>query len=332
MLFFIICATFALFPELVLSGAGNGLSLCLDVVIPSLLPFMLVSSCVIKSGFSKPLGAVLSKVITPLTGISSAGCVCFVTGLVGGYGAGARAVSESYREKLISKEESERLLAFCNNAGPLFVIGTVGIGFYSSKAIGIMLFLVQILTSVICARIFSGNSAGKALVRMEWNKYRKNKPSVGELVTKSAIESGSAIVTACVFVISFSALLEVLPFGQYSFFSGIMEVTRGCSEMAMRGGDSLPLTSACLAWGGFSVHLQANALTGGAFNMKNYYIGKTVSAFIAYFITKITGGDINILALTTLSFVSVMLVWNTVRYLLVLKQPRQPLFRQRRHS
>lgn len=332
MLFFLICASFALFPELVLSGAGNGLSLCLDVVIPSLLPFMLVSSCVIKSKFSRPLGAVLSKIITPLTGVSGAGCVCFVTGLVGGYGAGARAVSESYREKLISKEEAERLFSFCNNAGPLFVIGTVGVGFYSSKTIGIMLFCVQIITSVICARIFSGNYNGKTTVREEWNEYRKNKPRMGELITASAIESGSAIITACVFVISFCALLEVLPFGQYSIFSGIMEVTRGCSEMAMRGGDSLPLTSAFLAWGGFSVHLQANALTAGVFSMKRYYIGKTASALVAYGITKITGGDMNILALMTLSFVSAVLVWNTVRFLLFPKSSRQPLFRQRRHS
>ena len=332
MLFFLICASFALFPELVLLGAGNGLSLCLDVVIPSLLPFMLVSSCIIKSGFSKPLGALLSKIITPLTGISGAGCVCFITGLVGGYGAGARAVSESYREKLISKEEAEHLFSFCNNAGPLFIIGTVGVGFYSSKTIGIMLFFVQIITALICARFFSGNFGGKASVRDGWIEYRKNKPHAGELVTTSAIESGSAIITACVFVISFCALLEVLPFGQYSIFSGIMEVTRGCSEMAMRGGDSLALTSAFLAWGGFSVHLQANALTSGIFNMKRYYIGKIVASVIAYFITKITGGDMNILALMTLSFISVMLMWNTVIRLVFPKSFRQPLFRQRRHS
>lgn len=332
MLFFLICAAFALFPELVLSGAGNGLSLCLDVVIPSLLPFMLVSSCLIKSGFSRPLGALLSKIITPITGISTPGCVCFVTGLVGGYGAGARAISESYREKLVSKEEAERLLAFCNNAGPLFVIGTVGVGFYSSKTIGIMLFFVQIITSVICARIFGKNFGGKSTVREEWIEYRKHKPRTGELVSVSAIESGSAIITACVFVISFCALLEVLPFGQYSIFSGIMEVIRGCSEMAMRGGDSLALTSAFLAWGGFSVHLQANALTSGIFDMKKYYIGKSVAALIAYFLTKITGGDMNILALMTLSFVSVVLVYNTVKNLFCPESPRQLLFRQRRRS
>ena len=121
MLFFVICSAFALFPEQVLCGAQNGLALCINAVIPSLLPFMLVSSCIIKSKFSRPLGAVLERVLGTLTGMSSAGCVCFITGILGGYGAGARSVVESYREKQISKKEAQRLLAFCNNAGPLFI-------------------------------------------------------------------------------------------------------------------------------------------------------------------------------------------------------------------
>ena len=333
MLFFLICASFALFPELVLCGARNGLDLCLNAVIPSLLPFMLVSSCIIKSNFSRPVGNILAKVLGPITGMSSAGCVCFLTGIVGGYGAGARAVSESYRENLITKEEAQRLLAFCNNAGPLFIIGTVGVGFYSGKSIGIMLFTVQILTAIICARVFSGNFYTRGgSVREEWNLYKKNKPPIGELVTKSAIESGSAIVTACVFVISFCALLEVLPFGKYSFLSGILEVTRGTSEMAMKGGNSLPLTSAFLAWGGISVHLQANALCLGQLDMRKYYIGKMFAGVVAYIITKLAGGDMDILILLIIIAVAFMLIWSTVRLLIFPERLRQSLFRQRRRS
>ena len=60
MLFFVICACFALFPAQVLAGAQSGLALCINAVIPSLLPFMLFSACIIKSNFSRPLGALLS--------------------------------------------------------------------------------------------------------------------------------------------------------------------------------------------------------------------------------------------------------------------------------
>lgn len=332
MIFFLMCAAFALFPEKVLYGAGNGLALCLNAVIPSLLPFMVVSGCIIKSRFARPLGSLLSKIISPITGMSSAGCVCFVTGLVGGYGAGARAVLDCYREKLVSKDEAERLLAFCNNAGPLFIIGTVGVGFYGSKSVGVMLFLVQIITAIVCAKVFSGDFTKKSRIKEEWNLYKKNKPPMGELVVKSAIESGSAIINASVFIILFSAILEVLPFGDYSILSGILEVTRGCSEMSRQGTDALSFTSAFLAWGGVSVHLQADALCMGEFRMKRYYMGKLFAAICAFLITKASGGDINILLFMATITVSGLLIWNIIRNLVFPGQLRQLLFRQRRHS
>ncbi len=332
MLLFFVCAAFALFPKEVLFGAQNGLAMCINAVIPSLLPFMVVSSCVIKSNFARPLGALFSKVLTPLTGISGSGSVCFITGLVGGYGAGAKAVYECYSRGLISKKEAESLLVFSNNPGPLFIIGTVGIGFYLSRTIGVTLLLVQIITSVITARVFSGNFNQSVSVKKEWDYYKKNKPPLGMLVTKSAIESGSAIVTACVFVILFCALTEVLPLGEYSFLGGILEVTRGCSEMSQKGTEALSLTSAFLSWGGLSVHLQANALCKGELSLKKYYIGKAFSAAISYLITYICAGDMNILLIVIILCGIFLILYGCVKYLFSPKSSPQLLFRQRRHS
>lgn len=333
MLFFVVCACFALFPEAVLRGAQNGLALCVNAVIPSLLPFMLVSTCIIKSNFSRPLGAVIGKVLTPLTGMSAGGCVCFITGILGGYGAGARSILESYREKQISGEEAERLLAFCNNAGPLFIMGTVGIGFYASKSVGIMLLMVQLATALICAKVFSGNFKGSKLsISGEWDFYKKNKPSIGELVTKSAVESGSAIITACVFVITFSAILEILPLGSYSVLTGILEVTRGTAEMSRLGMNALPVTSALLSWGGMSVHFQANALCNGTFNMKIYYIGKVFASMVAFILTKLVYGDIYIFLFSATVILTVLLIIFTVKYLFFPKGTQQRGFRQRRRS
>lgn len=333
MLFFVVCACFALFPEEVLRGAQNGLSLCINAVIPSLLPFMLVSSCVIKSKFSKPLGAAIGTVLSPLTKMSPAACVCFITGLFGGYGTGARAVYESYKEKEISREEAERLMAFCNNAGPLFILGTVGIGFYSNKTVGITLLLIQIITALICARVFGGNFGGERIsVRKEWDFYKKNKPSLGELITSSAFESAGAIINACVFVITFSAILEILPFGEYRFLAGFLEVTRGTAEVSRMGTRALPLASAFLAWGGMSVHFQANALTGGEFSTKTYYIGRLFASVIAFLITKAVCADIYVMMLLVTVAVSVFLIGITVKHFFFPKYTQQHESRQQQHS
>lgn len=333
MLFFVICACFALFPAEVVNGAQSGLALCINALIPSLLPFMVISSCIIASGFSRPLGALLSKILTPITGISSAGCVCLVTGLIGGYGTGARAVLESYKKNYITKEESEKLLAFCNNAGPLFIMGTVGISFFSSKSIGLMLFTVQIITALICARVFGGNCADEKMsVPQIWSDYKKNKPSMGGLVSRAAIESGYAIVTACVFVITFSAILEIIPLGSYGALSGIIEVTRGCGEASRMGTKALPFVSALLYWGGISVHFQANALTEGNFSMKKYYTGKIIGCMVAYLVTSIVCSDLNILMATGIVVIAATLIFIIIKRLFFSKYVLPHVFRPRRHS
>lgn len=328
MLFFVVCACFALFPAQVLYGAQNGLALCINAVIPSLLPFMLVSLCVIKSGFSRPLGVALSKILSPITNLSTTGCVAFVTGIFGGYGAGARVVYESYKENQITKEEAERILPVCNNAGPLFVIATVGISFFMSKAIGIILFVVQVITSLICARIFSPETEKNDVsIKNEWNNYKKNKPSFGELVTKSAVESAAAIINVCVFVITFSAILEILPFGEYRMLSGVLEVTRGIAELSRDGEAAIPFISALLSWGGMCVHFQVSALTKGELNMKIYYMEKIIASAISYLITLAICSDTYLFAYLSIGILIVVLF---IR--LFLKYIPQRVFRQQRHS
>jgi len=333
MLFFVVCACFALFPEQVLYGAQTGISLCINAVIPSLLPFMLISTCLIKSNFSRPLGAVISTILTPLTGMSKSGCICFVSGILGGYGTGARAVYESYKQKQISLNEAEKLMAFCNNAGPLFVIGTVGVGFYASKSLGVSLWLIQVVTALICAAIWrEKNKEEKTSLREEWNEYKKNKPSFGELITVSAIESSAAILNVCVFVITFSAILEILPFGDYPFLSGVLEVTRGSAELSRLGTKMLPYVSAIIMWGGMSVHFQAGALTAGKLKLHKYYAGKIFSSVLAFLITKLTLGDINIFLFWIIVSVSALLIVITIKHFCLSKYTRQRGFHQQPHS
>ena len=332
MVFFVICACFALFPEKVIFGAQNGLAMCINAIIPSLLPFMLLATCLIKSGFSRPLGAAVSKVITPLTKISASGCVCLITGLIGGYGAGVKAVAESYREKMINKHEAERLLGICNNAGPIFVIGTVGVGFYGAKAIGTTLFIIQVITVVICSMIFMPKSkVNNVSLREEWNIYRKNRPDLSSVIVESGVSAGAAIISVCTFVITFSAILAVLPVEDYPIVSGFFEVMRGCSELSRAGYSSLMLVSAALSWGGVSVHLQAKALSGGILDMKKYYLQKITAALISCGITYLVLSDIYITLLAGCVILGCILIFASYRFIFS-KSFRKPLFRQRQRS
>jgi nucleoside recognition membrane protein YjiH len=46
-------------------------------------------------------------------------------GIISGYPTGAKIVSNFKSNNVCTKEEAERLIAFTNNSGPLFILGTV---------------------------------------------------------------------------------------------------------------------------------------------------------------------------------------------------------------
>ena len=83
----------------------------------------------------------------PLFGVGEAGAAAFILGIVSGYPLGAVTAGQLYESNYLTKTEAERLCAFCNNSGPLFIIGSVGAAIYGNAGIGIMLYLFHILAS-----------------------------------------------------------------------------------------------------------------------------------------------------------------------------------------
>ena len=102
-------------------SAYEGIELCLRTVIPSLLPFFVLSgvinSCLMGSQFRilRPLGR-LCKIPKGTESL-------LVLGFLAGYPVGAQLVTQSYQEGKISQKTARRMLGFCNNAGPGFLFG-----------------------------------------------------------------------------------------------------------------------------------------------------------------------------------------------------------------
>lgn len=55
------------------------------------------------------------------------GAFALAMGITSGYPVGAKVASDLYKDNLCSKIEAERLIAFTNSSGPLFVIGAIGV-------------------------------------------------------------------------------------------------------------------------------------------------------------------------------------------------------------
>ena len=140
---------FFISPSDMSSGVRNGLLLCGETVVPSLFPFMIISDFLVRSGASDGIGRLLSPVTEKsfrLPGCSA--CAIFMS-LIGGFPVGAKMISQLCESGSLSQSQGKRMIRFCVNSGPAFVIGAVGASMLSDKKCGIILFVSQTVTALI---------------------------------------------------------------------------------------------------------------------------------------------------------------------------------------
>ena len=125
-----------------LVAAKSGLSLWANSVLPSLLPFFIATELLGYTNVVPMCGKLLNRFMRPIFNVPGEGAFALLMGIISGYPVGAKIVANLKENKLCNKVEAERLIAFTNNSGPLFIVGTVGIGLFYNSSIGLILFLL----------------------------------------------------------------------------------------------------------------------------------------------------------------------------------------------
>lgn len=283
----------SLFPAVSIAAAGEALSLCASTLIPSLFPFFVCANTLIASGITASAGRLFEKPSRFLFRVGGEGAAAVLLGLVSGYPAGAAVTCRLYASGSISRTEAQRLLAFTNNAGPLFVIGAVGTAACGSPAVGYLLLAAQTLASLstgFCMRFYGADPPHRHTA--------SRKPAADPMG-----DAVHTVLSLCGFVVFFSviaAFLEHLGFlgavRRFLTAAGFGEKTAALlctgflevSTVASAGGGALPAMAGLLSFGGLSVFLQTAALVKKAgLSMKSYMIGKLLSAGLSAFFCRL---------------------------------------------
>jgi sporulation integral membrane protein YlbJ len=112
-------------PAAALSAAQSALETWWSKVLPALLPFFIISELCSRTGLIRALSIWLTPIMQPLFRLPGAAALGVILGFFSGSPTGGTIAGELRRERLISRNEGERLLAFTNNAGPLYILITV---------------------------------------------------------------------------------------------------------------------------------------------------------------------------------------------------------------
>lgn len=126
-LFLIFTLSLILFSASNLEAAKNGLVLWANSVLPTLFPFFIATELLCKTNFTQILGKFLNKFMKPVFNVPGESAIAIIMGILSGYPVGAKVVCNLYENKICSKSEAERLIAFTNNSGPIFILGSVGV-------------------------------------------------------------------------------------------------------------------------------------------------------------------------------------------------------------
>lgn len=231
-LFFIIFILFLLLakPTLTLDYATHGLSLWYKNMVPSLLPMMILSSCMIKLNITTTFATFLSPITKSLLHISKNGTYALLIGFLCGFPMGAKVICELYTQNKISKEEATFLLPICNNIGPIYML-SYGLKVFNAKPLYLILILFYCIPFVYAFIKFRN-------IRFCEMPASNIKPQSFVIALDESIsDSATGILSLGGYLMFFNILL--IPLEQFSlnpqwksFLTCVIEITNGLSYTA----------------------------------------------------------------------------------------------------
>lgn len=167
---FILCLI--LMSDTAVKAAVKGLSLWAGIVVPSLFPFFVAAEIMNSTGFIRASGLLLEPVMRPFFNVPGCGSFALAMGVTSGYPIGAKITCDFRNSGDLTRTEAERLLAFTNNSGPLFIVGAVGTGMYGSPRLGIFLLIFHFLSCITVGFLFRFYKAGRKN-KAEWKSNQR---------------------------------------------------------------------------------------------------------------------------------------------------------------
>lgn len=264
-----------------LQGAQQGIELCLRTVIPSLFPFFLLSILLTSSFLGSSLPVL--RPLANLCGMPNGAESILVSGFLGGYPVGAQSIAAAYHSGQLDRKDAERMLAFCNNAGPAFLFGMVA-SMFPKPWIAWALWGIHIASAILVSLLIPGNTAKSASLSL--SKQTSLPEALHSSITVMATVCGWVLLFRVVIAFLNRWVLWLLPTTVHVAITGLLELSNGCCELASISDTSLRfiLCSAMLALGGICVTMQTMSVTYGL-SLRYYFIGKLLQMIFSFVIS-----------------------------------------------
>lgn len=257
-----------------LQSVAASIELCIKSVIPGVLPFLLLGSAI-----ACEIRNTQISYLENLLRIPKGAGAFFLIGQICGYPVGAKLLQDAVNQRTIDRESAVRMMCFCNNASPAFIIGILT-SMFIDKWTALYLWIIQIVTSLILGIILPG-CPGKAI---------NNRSVPNQNLSSILTDVIKTIANICGWVIVFGMLVSYVykfaVFRKYTFasiiVSGFFELTNGVFALSNISSESirLILSSIFLSFGGVCVLMQTRTVAPDM-DIKHYFLSRLLHAAIS---------------------------------------------------
>ena len=282
-------------PEGALLSAKDGMSLWLNVMIPTLLPFLILTGILLKTGNIPQLLEPLAPFWKHFFGISPAGAYVLILGFLCGYPMGAKLAHDLYINHQISQREGEYLLTFSCNASPAFIFSYLSQNILEGKIPPHSLLLILLSADFVCMLFFRflvyhGNTVSS--VKPEYRKKETYQQDSTGVILDVSIMSGFETITRLggyilIFSLLFTGFYHYWPFCSQNkiLLTSPIELTTGLHQIAQSAFSwkikyitSMTLT----AFGGFCVMFQTKSVLEEKLSILPYIFAKCLNASLVF--------------------------------------------------
>ena len=277
-----------LFPERMARDTAAGLVLWYKNVVPTLLPFCIISYIIIQSNLYHSVFLQIVRILPKKIRIRPEVLYPLCLGLVCGFPIGAKITADMHALGRVSTKEAGRLCAMSNHFGPAFVINYIALSqLHSPSSIPLLLICIY-MPPLILGSI--------RLSRLGHMAFRHEKPASRSQINFKIIDAGiingfETMLRIAGYMVLFSILsgaLDMIPMPSSllgDLLSGILEITTGTRAIAASQAglsEKLVLITAVVSFGGFCGMFQTKAIMQHtSFRLMEYFLFKLLCCSVS---------------------------------------------------
>nr|MBP3598203.1 hypothetical protein [Eubacterium sp.] len=274
---FILLAILLLCPEIATEGSKNGLILWGTILVPSLLPFSVLTSLLRTRVQGTPYKYLL-----------------LLAGILSGYPIGAKISGELYLDGSLSRRQATFFAGFTNNPSPMFILFFIADNLLSLENERYLFFFLVLLSSflgsflfVLCFLQKEKKKASLPTHSMSIIQQKNLLQQMDIEITNSALlllKIGGYIMLFSIITALFQAIPH-LPESLQLLFCSLLEITTGTTNLALYGFSEttkITLSLAATTFGGLSAAAQTNGvLQKTGLSILHYIAIKVLSSIFA---------------------------------------------------